>query len=206
MSKKRYHKDLTQIEAHARTLGYHCIAGLDEAGRGPLAGPVVAAACIIPAAIQLDVDDSKQLKTEQREQLYAEILSISKIDYGIGIVEHNVIDAINILQASLKAMRLALSHLKQKPDFLLVDGLHLPTQEIPGLPIVEGDSKVRAIAAASILAKVTRDRLMCEYHLQWPQYGFDAHKGYAVPAHLAAIAKHGPCPIHRLSFHPFKTT
>lgn len=195
-----------EIEAQARALGYHHIAGLDEAGRGPLAGPVVAAACVIPASIQLDVDDSKKLKAEKREQLYAEILSIAEIDYGIGIVEPSEIDEINILQASLRAMRLAVAHLKQKPDFLLVDGLHMPTQEIPGWPIVEGDSKVHAIAAASILAKVTRDRLMQEYHLQWPHYGFDAHKGYGVRAHLAAIAKHGPCPIHRLTFRPFKTS
>ena len=198
--------NLSHFETQIRTLGYHSIAGLDEAGRGPLAGPVVAAACIIPQSIVLlEIDDSKKLSAEKREELYAEIRSIPEIDYGIGIVENLVIDSINILQATLAAMRLALKELEQTPDFLLVDGLHLPTQDIEGLALIKGDGRVQSIAAASILAKVTRDRLMCKYHLKWPHYGFNEHKGYGVPSHLEAIARYGPCPIHRLSFEPLKS-
>lgn len=197
-------KNLLQTESEKRALGYRYIAGLDEVGRGPLAGPVVAAACIIPESIVLNVDDSKKLSPERREKLYAQIVSLKEIDYGIGIIENSVIDTINILQATLAAMRLALAELKQKPDFLLVDGLHLPTHDIPGEGLVKGDSRVQAIAAASILAKVTRDRLMQEYHLKWPEYRFDLHKGYGTSIHLQALASHGPCPIHRLTFQPLR--
>jgi len=200
-------KNLLQIEADVRALGYHHIAGVDEAGRGPLAGPVVAAACVIPESIiLLDVDDSKNLNSETREKLYAEIVSINEIDYGIGIIDNRVIDQINILQATFAAMRLAIAALKQKPDFLLVDGLHLPTHDILGKWFVKGDSRVRSIAAASILAKVTRDRLMCDYHLKWPEYGFEQHKGYGTIKHIQALARYGPCPIHRLTFEPLKTS
>ena len=197
---------LLAIEAHARALGYQCIAGIDEAGRGPLAGPVVAAACIIPQGLILPgVNDSKQLSSSQRDLLYAQILDTRVIDYGLGIVDHLTIDAINILQATLQAMAQAISQLKQKPDYLLVDGLHLPPVAITGLPLVEGDSKSQTIAAASILAKVTRDRLMQEFHEKWPPYGFNAHKGYATAQHIEALRKYGPCPIHRKSFEPIKS-
>jgi ribonuclease HII len=196
-------QNLFQIEAETRALGYHYIAGLDEAGRGPLAGPVVAAACVIPESIRLlNVDDSKKLSPEKREMLYAEIVSLKDIDYGIGIIENSVIDQINILQATFAAMRLAIAGLKQKPDFLLVDGLHLPTSAIDGKAFVKGDSRIQTIAAASILAKVTRDRIMQECHLKWPVYRFDEHKGYGTRKHLDALAKYGPCPIHRLTFAP----
>jgi ribonuclease HII len=198
--------DMTAMESHVRQLGYRCIAGIDEAGRGPLAGPVVAAACVIPDGLIIEgVNDSKKLTPLERETLYHKIISLSEIDYGIGIVDSLRIDRINILQATFEAMRNAIASLKCKPDYLLVDGLHLPSSEIPGLPIVEGDGKSQSIAAASILAKVTRDRIMLQYHLQWPEYGFDAHKGYGTADHLQAINKNGPCPIHRMSFEPLKS-
>jgi ribonuclease HII len=199
-------KKLLLIESHIRQLGYQSIAGIDEAGRGPLAGPVVAAACSIPEGIVIaKVNDSKQLTSEERAVLFEQILALSVIDYGIGIIDAKTIDSINILRATFEAMKCAISRLRVKPDYLLVDGLHLPTEEIPGLPIVEGDARSQSIAAASILAKVTRDRLMQEYHLQWPEYNFAQHKGYGTREHLEAIHRLGPCPIHRMSFEPLKS-
>jgi ribonuclease HII len=197
---------LVAIELHARSLGYQRIAGIDEAGRGPLAGPVVAAACVFPQGLLIKgVNDSKQLTAIAREQLYEHIVACSAIDYGIGIISAELIDQVNILQATFKAMSEAISKLASPPDYLLVDGLHLPCPHFPGLAIVEGDSKSQSIAAASILAKVTRDRLMLEFHKKWPLYGFDQHKGYGTKEHLQAIQNYGPCPIHRMSFAPLKT-
>jgi ribonuclease HII len=205
-SKKETAVDRTAIESHARLLGYKRIAGIDEAGRGPLAGPVVAAACIIPEGIVIEgVNDSKQLEPAVREKLYEMLLSDKRIDYALGIVESGKIDEINILRATLEAMHTAVLSLETSPDYLLVDGLHLPTKEIPGLAIVEGDSKSQSIAAASILAKVTRDRLMLELHEMWPMYGFNKHKGYGTKEHLEAIVKYGLCPVHRMTFEPLKS-
>jgi len=197
---------LTVMEQQARLLGYQHIAGVDEAGRGPLAGPVVAAACVIPEDILIDrINDSKQLTSEVRDEIYQNILSLEAVDYGVGIVDALKIDQINILQATFEAMRAAIAVLKLKPDYLLVDGLHVPTMHIPGLALVEGDGKSQSIAAASILAKVTRDRIMSQLHEQWPQYRFKQNKGYGTAEHLEAIQKYGPCPIHRMSFAPLKS-
>lgn len=196
----------TIFETHARELGYKNIAGIDEAGRGPLAGPVVAAACMIPEEVLIkDVNDSKKLQAFERELVYEQIISMPNISYGIGIVDALKIDQINILRATFEAMLIAIFKLGTKPDYLLVDGLYLPSNEFPGLPIIEGDSKSQSIAAASILAKVTRDRLMQQLHLKWPHYGFDRHKGYATAEHLEIIKKYGSCPIHRMSFEPLKS-
>lgn len=196
---------LTVFETRARALGYQRIAGVDEAGRGPLAGPVVAAACVIPEGVLIEgINDSKQVLASERERLYLEIVSLKEVDFGIGIIDAKEIDQINILRATFEAMKAAIAALNAKPDYLIVDGLHLPTADTPGLAIVEGDGKSQSIAAASILAKVTRDRIMLELHTKWPQYGFHQHKGYGTPEHLAAIRQYGPCPIHRMSFEPLK--
>ncbi|MCE2982301.1 MAG: ribonuclease HII [Parachlamydia sp.] len=184
--------------------GYRCIAGIDEAGRGPLAGPVVAAACILPVdKIIPRVDDSKKLTPAIREELFLKITSDSSIVYGIGIVEPEEIDSINIYQATIQAMLQAVGNLSVSPDLLLVDGMALKN-EIPSIKIIKGDQHSQSIAAASILAKVTRDRLMVEYHEIWPHYGFGRHKGYGTPEHLEALSTHGPCPKHRQSFEPVK--
>lgn len=194
-------KKLVAIEEQVHALGYERIAGVDEAGRGPLAGPVVAAACILPAGFMMrGINDSKKLTHELRLQFYEELLRHPTLQYGVGVVEAVEIDQLNILQASLKAMKLAIERLEQKPDFLLVDGNKLPETEIPGEAVVDGDLHCMAIAAASIIAKVTRDQIMVGYHSLYPQYGFDQHKGYGTSAHLAALRLHGPSPIHRRSF------
>lgn len=193
-------------ERRARERGFRFIAGLDEVGRGPLAGPVVAAACILPeGALFEGINDSKKLLPADRSLLYQKILSLPNIDYGIGILDAKEIDRINILQASLQAMMIAVSRLKQVPDFLLIDGNKLPTGNIPSEAIVQGDSLSQSIAAASIIAKEMRDQLMQAYHEQWPQYQFASHKGYATEEHLLAIQEYGPCPIHRMSFEPLKS-
>ncbi len=180
--------------------GYRFIAGIDEAGRGPLAGPVVAAAVVFePGKLIEGVRDSKQLSEKKREALYQVIVD-ECLAYGIGIVPPEEIDRINIRNATFKAMRKALGAMKQVPDFLLIDGEELPDSLYPQEAIVGGDDKSFTIAAASILAKVTRDRLMREYHLQYPQYRFDRHKGYGTQLHREMILKYGPSPIHRKSF------
>ena len=180
--------------------GYRFIAGIDEAGRGPLAGPVVAAAVVFePGKLIEGVRDSKQLSEKKREALYQVIVN-ECLAYGIGIVSPEEIDRINIRNATFKAMRKALGAMKQVPDFLLIDGEELPDSLYPQEAIVGGDDKSFTIAAASILAKVTRDRLMREYHLQYPQYHFDRHKGYGTQLHREMILKYGPSPIHRKSF------
>ena len=182
--------------------GFKYIAGLDEAGRGPLAGPVVAAAVIFSKQIFIPmIDDSKKLAAETREFLFGIILK-EVLDYGIGISGVEEIDRINIYQASLLAMERALNNLSVRPQHLLVDGRAFTDVPIPYTTIVKGDSLCYSIAAASILAKVTRDRIMCEYDEKFPQYGFSHHKGYATQAHLDAIEEYGLCSIHRRSFHP----
>lgn len=190
----------------------HRVAGVDEAGRGPLAGPVVAAAAILPLAwaenglpSELDgLNDSKQLTESQREKFFAFITTCGVVEFGIAEISPAVIDEINILQATHRAMNEALAQLKPVAAHALVDGLRVKTLRVPHTAIVKGDAKSFSIAAASVLAKVTRDRRMCEWHAQFPDYGFAEHKGYGTEKHLAAIKKLGACPIHRKSFAPIK--
>ena len=197
---------LTQFERSARKHGFQLIAGIDEAGRGPLAGPVVAAACIIPDEHYIDgVDDSKKLTPQERLRLFEEITNDRRIAYGIGIVDAQEIDRVNILQATIQAMIQAVACLAQFPDLLLVDGMYLPHVTIPSQKIIKGDSRSQSIAAASIIAKETRDRLMENYDEEWPHYGFAQHKGYGTAQHLEALSTNGPCPIHRNTFEPIKS-
>ncbi len=181
-----------------------CIAGVDEVGRGPLAGPVVAAAVILPDAWKLPhLNDSKQLSAAQRNALFPLIQSVA-IAIGVGIVDHLEIDRINIRQASFLAMRIALEKLIASPAHVLVDGFKIPQGPPSQTGVIGGDGKSAHIAAASVIAKVTRDRMMETFDLEYPEYGFKQHKGYGTTAHLAALKRHGPCPIHRLSFAPVK--
>jgi len=188
------------------------VAGVDEAGRGPLAGPVVAAAAILPPrwaesglpAELAGLNDSKQLTEAQREKFFAFITRCGEIEFGIAGVDAGVIDEINILQATHRAMNDALAKLNPLPPHALVDGRPVKTLRVPQTAIVKGDARSYSIAAASVLAKVTRDRLMLEFHAQFPAYGFAGHKGYGTAKHLAAIEKHGACPIHRKTFAPLK--
>ncbi len=176
------------------------IAGIDEAGRGPLAGPVVAAAVIFEPYTHIEgVKDSKQLSPDQRERLYHQIVQTA-LSFGIGIVDAREIDRINIRQATFKAMRMAVGRLRIRPQYLLIDGEELPENIFPQEALVSGDTRSFTIAAASILAKVTRDRLMMECHEKYPQYGFHRHKGYGTAQHREMIIKYGPCPIHRRTF------
>lgn len=192
--------------------GLALVAGVDEAGRGPLAGPVVAAAVILPQVWQdggfderlRDLNDSKQLTEAQREAFFAILTAHPEIRFGIASVDAAVIDRINILQATHRAMNEALAQLQPPPEHVLVDGNAVKTMRFPQTALVKGDSRSYSIAAASVLAKVTRDRIMLEFDRQFPGYGFAEHKGYGTPQHLAAIAKLGPCPIHRRSFAPLK--
>ena len=190
------------FEEKARGQGFQVIAGLDEAGRGPLAGPVVAAAVIFPKIRSMKgIDDSKALSSEQREKGLA-LLQKRALGVGVGIVEAEEIDRLNILQASLKAMELAVKDLPLGPDFLFIDGLHCLKLPMEQQAIPKGDRRCLSIAAASIVAKVTRDRLMIAYHKDYPEYNFAKHKGYGTREHLQAIQKYGCCPLHRQSFRP----
>ena len=181
--------------------GYKLIAGVDEAGRGPLAGPVVAAAVILPFDyMNAEINDSKQLSAAKREKLY-EIINKDAVSIGTGIVDTEIIDHLNILQATLQAMREAVLELSTSPDFLLIDGLHRVPVITPQKPVVKGDSLSISIAAASIIAKVSRDRIMEIYHRQFPQYNFRQNKGYGTKEHCDAIKQFGICKIHRKSFH-----
>ncbi|WP_372520622.1 ribonuclease HII [Candidatus Ruminimicrobiellum ovillum] len=186
--------------------GLQFVSGVDEAGRGPLAGPVVAAAVILPKDIFIDgVNDSKKLTEKKRNLLFEEIKK-KAFSYGIGIVDAKIIDEINILQATFLAMRKALEQLSVKPDLVLIDGNHtIPNLQNKQQAIVSGDAKSACIACASILAKVTRDNMMYEYAKQYPQYNFEKHKGYGTKAHIEAIEKYGPCPIHRMTFAPLNS-
>ncbi len=176
------------------------VAGIDEAGRGPLAGPVVAAAVILPKDIFLPfLNDSKKVTEKRRDVLFDEIKQ-NAIAYGIGIASNTLIDEINILQATYAAMREAINALEKTPDVLLVDAVHIPDINIKQVGIVKGDAKSVNIAAASILAKVTRDRIMVEYDKIYPEYGFASNKGYGTATHIAALKEVGPCAIHRKSF------
>jgi len=196
-------KRLTTLEKQAREKGYSCVAGVDEAGRGPLAGPVFAAACIIPEGIFFPgINDSKLLSPIKRKNLFELITSHPKVSFGVCFVDHERIDQINIHQASLEAMSGAISQLPCKPDYVLVDGLKLTLADMITEKVIHGDRLSQMIAAASIVAKQSRDQVMTRYHEQYPQYGFDEHKGYATPEHRAALVKYGPCPIHRRTFAP----
>ena len=198
----RIKKPGLHFERQAHAEGYRLVAGLDEVGRGCLAGPVVAAACILDPEKRLPkgLNDSKKLTPRLREEI-AEKLKTVCIAYAIGQVEADEIDEINILEATKKAMRLAIQGLACGTDYLLIDALRLKDIELPQMPIIRGDSISASIAAASVLAKTYRDALMVEYHEQFPHYGFNGHKGYAAAVHLDALREHGPCSIHRKSFH-----
>jgi ribonuclease HII len=184
--------------------GYQRIAGVDEVGRGPLAGPVVAAAVILPkGGIGQKLFDSKKISAKKREDLYGLIL-LKALGVGIGIVGQEEIDFLNIFQATLKAMALAIEDLPIPPDFILIDGPHGPKVSIPQKPIRKGDQLSNSIAAASIVAKVTRDRMMMECHQKYPQYNFAKHKGYGTKEHRRAIEKFGVCELHRKTFRGVK--
>lgn len=184
--------------------GFLLLAGIDEAGRGPLAGPVVAAACILPAKFDLyGLNDSKMLTESKREKLYSQIQA-QALDYSLGSAEPAEIDALNILQATKLAMKRAVEGLKVRPHYLLIDALRLPEVHLPQLPLVRGDQISATIAAASILAKVTRDRLMTELHALYPEYEFSKNKGYGTNEHMKVLRRLGPCPLHRRSFAPVK--
>lgn len=192
--------------------GLSRIAGVDEAGRGPLAGPVFAGAVIFPTHWIAEglpkslrrINDSKQLAPDLREELYADLTSRADVSWAVAQVDHLLIDQINILQATHRAMNLALAQLQPAPEHVLVDGLAVKSISIPCTAIVKGDALSYSIGAASILAKVSRDRLMVQLDCQYPGYGFAEHKGYGTPDHLAAIKQLGACPIHRQSFAPFR--
>ena len=191
---------MMSMERRLRAEGLAHIAGVDEAGRGPLAGPVVAAAVILPDSCDIEgINDSKVLKKETRERLYDQIVE-KAVSLGIGSASNEEIDQHNILQATFLAMRRALDELDTPPDRVIVDGKWVPESPFHEIAVIDGDALSISIAAASIIAKVTRDKQMAEYHVCYPEYGFDSHKGYGSLTHLDAIRRNGPCPIHRLSF------
>jgi ribonuclease HII len=191
---------MNSFESKARGCGYRIIAGIDEAGRGPLAGPVVAAAVILPSGYEHpEITDSKKLSSRQRERLCG-VIERDAVSVGIGVVEAPVIDAVNILQATLAAMKDAVLELSPSPDYLLIDGLNRIDLVIPQETIIRGDSLSLSVASASIVAKVSRDRLMEMYHRQFPQYNFLRNKGYGTREHREAILKFGRSKIHRRSF------
>ena len=206
---KKERERLSQMMEYER-LHASCavICGIDEAGRGPFAGPVVAAACVLdledPEKEILYLNDSKKLSEKRREALFTEIKE-KAVCYGVGIVDSRTIDEINILQATYKAMQIAIAALDPKPDFVLADAVTIPEIGIEQEAIIKGDAKSVSIAAASILAKVTRDHIMYEYDKQFPEYGFASNKGYGTKAHIEAIKEYGMLPIHRRSFIHFNT-
>lgn len=192
--------NMWEIEEGYFAQGLTAICGVDEAGRGPLAGPVCAAAVILPPHVDIPgLNDSKKLSDKKRRELYPIILE-KAVAYGIALVDHNEIDEINILQATYAAMRRAIAQLAVKPELALVDGNRASDFGVPVETVVKGDSRSASIAAASILAKVTRDNVMLEMAQQYPEYGFEVHKGYGTKAHYAALKQHGASPIHRMTF------
>lgn len=193
-------KNMWQFEEELFAQGYQLICGVDEAGRGPLAGPVCAAAVILPPHLEIPgLDDSKKLSDKRRRELFP-IIKEQAIAYGIGLASHEEIDEINILQATFLAMERAISQLTVKPELALIDGNREKDFGIPVKTVIHGDSLSASIAAASILAKVTRDDLMLKMAEEHPQYGFDVHKGYGTKAHYQALSEYGPSPIHRRTF------
>jgi len=197
-------------EQNAFQAGYRLVGGIDEAGRGPLAGPVVAACVVCRPDTEVDdkilaeIKDSKKLTERKREELY-DVVHRSFAGVGIGWCDHATIDRVNILEAAFLAMKKAIGALSARPDFILLDGkFPLPNTSLPQKAIIGGDDLAFSIAAASIIAKVVRDRMMRGWHDHYPVYGFDRHKGYGTKLHLERLAEHGPCPIHRKSFAPVK--
>lgn len=194
--------DLARYEKSLWKKDIKFIGGIDEAGRGPLAGPVVAAIAIFSPFKKIDgIKDSKQLSPSRREQLF-ELINKEALDWGVGIVSERIIEEINILQATRLAMIKAIQDMKISPEFLLIDGPISLDVDISQKPIIRGDEKSFSIGAASIIAKVLRDRLMRKYHRLFPKYGFSENKGYPTPKHLYALETYGPCPIHRRTYHP----
>ncbi len=197
-------QDLWLFESKAIENGFSHIAGIDEAGRGPLAGPVVSAAVLLPLSFHdPDIIDSKKLSPKKRSYLYEKLYD-KAVSIGIGIVDNIEIERINILNASLLSMAISVKNLNPQPDFLLIDGKFRIPMDLPQEPVIRGDTLSISIAAASIIAKVTRDRLMERYHQDYPQFGFSKHKGYPTRAHKEAIEKFGCCPIHRRTFRGVK--
>lgn len=200
---EKSHPDMS-FEQEARSSGFLCVAGVDEAGRGPLAGPVVAGAVILPGQLEglSGLNDSKQLTASKRERLFTALLECGEACCAVGVASAEEIDRLNILRATHLAMARAVEGLSRRADFCLVDGLPVKGLPVPHLAIVKGDGRSLSIAAASVLAKVTRDRMMEEADAAYPQYGFAKHKGYGTKTHMEALRKHGPCPLHRRSFAP----
>ena len=192
--------DMWQIVDEIALQGYRLICGVDEAGRGPLAGPVCAAAVILPPHVEIPgLNDSKKLTDKKRRELFP-LICEQAVAYGIAFADEKEIDEINILQATFLAMKRAVDLLSEKPDYILVDGNKLPEFDTPSQYVIKGDSLSSSIAAASVLAKVTRDDLMLKMAEEYPDYGFEIHKGYGTKAHYQALTDHGPSPIHRMSF------
>ena len=193
-------------ERRCWSAGKKIVCGVDEAGRGPLAGPVVAAACVFPEDLVIDaINDSKQMTEEEREEVYEELMANDQVIKSVCVIDHERIDEINILEATMQAMAKSVEGLSTRADWVLIDGNRIPPPLVDRAEaIVKGDAKSVCIAAASVLAKVTRDRMMLKIHDEFPAYGFDQHKGYGVKAHMDAIHKHGPCPYHRKTFAPMK--
>ena len=192
---------IKEIEKDLYSKGFKNICGIDEAGRGPLAGPVVVAGVIMPQDSMIEgINDSKKVTEKRREKLY-DVIREEAISYSIAVIDHHVIDDINILNATKQGVTEVVDGLDVKPDLIIVDALtHINTRGIPYEPIIKGDAKCYNIAAASILAKVTRDRIMRQWDEIYPQYGFSSHKGYGTAKHIAALKEYGPCPLHRKSF------
>ena len=206
-NKSTYSSPTLAEETTLYAQGYQSIAGIDEVGRGALAGPVVAAAVILPPLVNparlTGVRDSKEITAAKRETLYRLIMDES-VAVGIGIIPPQIIDSVNILNATRLAMQQAIEQLNYSPDFLLIDGITIPRMHILQKKIIKGDKLCFSIACASIIAKVTRDRIMVELHESYPHYGLAKHKGYGTAYHLSCIGQHGPSPIHRLSFAPLR--
>lgn len=198
--------DTLRFETPLYESGVVHLAGVDEAGRGSLAGPVVAAAVILPRAFDIEgLDDSKKLTGKERERLF-DLIAKAATSTAVGIVKNDEIDRINILRAALRAMRIAVDGLSVRPEHLLIDGPHRIEHTIAQTPIKKGDALSRVIAAASIIAKVTRDRMMCDMERKYPRFKFSVHKGYGTQLHMSELAKHGPTAIHRLTFRGVKSS
>lgn len=198
--KTKIEKDWLLYEREAQNNGYNAVCGVDEAGRGPLAGPVFAAAVILPQGLAIEgIDDSKKLSEKKREALYDEIKSLA-VAFNVAFAAEKEIDEVNILNATFLAMKRAVGGLSLRPDLVLVDGNRAPALELPTKTIIKGDSLSVSIAAASILAKVERDRLMKKLSEKYPDYGLEKHKGYGTKMHVEAIKRHGPAEVHRKSF------
>ncbi|HWR57393.1 MAG TPA: ribonuclease HII [Thermodesulfovibrionales bacterium] len=197
--------DIYRHDESFRERGFRHVAGIDEAGRGPLAGPVVAAAAVLPSVIRIEgLRDSKKVPEKEREALFWELLFCA-LDIGVGIVDAETIDRINILQSTRLAMEIAVKDLSSTPDLLLIDAVRLPQVNIEQVPLIKGESKSASISAASIIAKVVRDGIMRDYDRTYPEYGFARHKGYSTKEHMEKIVLHGPCAIHRKSFEKVMT-